>query len=102
MLQPSKALLRCQELMPELNLDIEQINSDTVVIRKIDMKRWRHVYYKCLAYVEAIQDKVDEFPDTDPFFGLSEAVEDLGALLHSLFIFYDCTMRERDRYRDRG
>jgi hypothetical protein len=102
MLQPSKALLRCQKLMPELNLDIEQINSDTVAISKIDMKRWRHVYYKCLAYVEAIQDKVDEFPDTEPFFGLSEAVEDLGALVHSLFIFYDFTMRERDRYRDRG
>lgn len=102
MLQPSKALLRCQELMPELNLDIEQITSDTVAISKIDMKRWGPVYYKCLAYVEAIQDKVDEFPDTDPFFGLSEAVEDLGALLHSLFIFYDFTMRERARYRDRG
>src|SRR5690606_38588977 len=102
MLQPSKALLRCQELIPELNLDIEQITSDTVAIRKIDMKRCKHVYYKCLAYVEAIQDKVDEFPDTEPFFGLSEAVEDLSALIHSLYIFYECSMRVRARHRESG
>jgi len=84
--------------MPELDLKIEPITIESVAINKVEMEYWRDIFLKCLAYVEEIQDKVDEFPDTEPFFGLSEAMEDLGALLHSLYIFYDCTMRERPRH----
>lgn len=86
--------------MPELDLKIEPITIESVAINKVEMEYWRDIFLKCLAYVEAIHDKVDEFPDTEPFFGLSEAMEDLGALLHSLYIFYDCTMRERPRHRE--
>lgn len=98
MLQPSKSLLRCRKLMPELDLQIEPLNIETVAINKVEMEHWRDIYLKSFDYLEAIQDKVDEFPDTEPFFGLPEALEDLAALLHSLYIFYDCTMRERPRH----
>lgn len=93
MLHANKALLRCQELMPELDLDLQKIDANTVAIKTVDFKKWEKIFAKTMAYCQALQEKVDEFPDVEPFFGLSEAMEDLGALITSLYIFYDCTLK---------
>lgn len=98
MLQPSKALMRCQELMPHLKMEIRPIDPHTVSMKKVDMELWRTIYYRCMGIADALQLIVDEFPDTEPFLGLPELVEDLGALIQTLYIFYDCTMKELDEY----
>lgn len=79
--------------MPELNLDLQTIDENTVAIHQVDFDKWYKLFIKTMAYTEVLQEKVNEFPDTEPFFGLSEALEDLGALITSLFVFYDCTLK---------
>ena len=74
-------------------MDLQIVDDNTVAIKTVDVMAWHRVFVKTLAYVDALQEKVDTFPDTEPFFGVCEAMEDLGALITSLFVFYDCTIK---------
>ena len=96
MLPPTDALKRCDELCPEVNLEIEQVSSTAVTIKKVPIEKWRQMLTFSLAYIEMTQELIGEWPDIEPFSELFESMDDLEALIHTLFICYDCTMREKD------
>lgn len=98
MLSATEALLRCKALIPHLELEIERITSDKVVIRHLEMEKWAPVYIEIFNCLDVVEEDINEFPDIHPFNGISQLIEDIEALVQSLFIFYDCTLKDRSEF----
>lgn len=89
----ANALLRCQELLPSLDLDIEKLDEENLSIRPISFYQWHAIIRSSLTLVEVLKEEFDAFPDVEPYMIINEALEDLGSIILSLNVFYECTLK---------
>lgn len=91
---PSESLARCKEIIPELNLDMKNLSDNFISVAKVDFKKWGKIFKHCLALCAILKLKLNDFPDVEPYTEFMDIQQDLGALLHSLYIFYECTSQD--------
>ncbi len=74
-------------------MDIEEIDESHIIMNSLKFTEWHCVLLEAMALGEEVENHLDTFPDTSPFFGLSERFEDLQSLITSLYVFYVQTTR---------
>lgn len=94
MMVPQKAISRCQEIVPELEIEIYKSNPEIFVFSAVEMDEWKKVFERVIKLWFDLKLRVEKFPDVNPFLGLADTIDDLGSLIHALYIFYEFTMQE--------
>lgn len=89
MLQPSKSLNKCKELIPELKLDMG-FDDNMLVVKPIKIEEWKDLFFRFFHDFLTLQSVFKDIPDVEPYNSIEEHIDNMGAIVHSLFIFYDC------------
>jgi hypothetical protein len=89
----ANALLKCQELLPSLDLDLEEIDEENLAIRPISFYQWHSVILSSLALIDFLKEDFGTLPDIEPYTYMNDTLEDLEALILSLNVFYECTLK---------
>ena len=89
----ASALLRCQELLPSLDLDINELDEQNLTLRPVGIHQWHEVILEALTLVVVLQGETFNLPDVEPYTDMYDMLDDLECLLLSLRVFYDCTLK---------
>ena len=89
----ASALLKCQELLPSLDLDLQEYDEEHFAIRPVSFYQWHSVIITSIALIELLKEDFCTLPDIEPYTYMHEMIGDLEALILSLNVFYECTLK---------
>lgn len=94
MLSLSKALQLCAEMLPEVDMDLQIENDNSVKLKKIPFVGWMPIFRHMLDLGDQLFDSIDTFPDVQPWNNLGDKIERLICLNVLLLVCYESLRKE--------